>query len=205
MKARLLSLMVACLLPLVGMSQDDSKNTIDIPTDSTDAHITPPLRDANTSLLPRISPSPQAEAFQKVGDYTVNNSSGMPDISIPLYEIDHCGYKIPLTLRYIATPLRPSYNYDVTGHGWTLSSGYCITRSIEYIPDESNNFQLHPTSSIMGNVSGYNLRYDPIMATRWCMPTMPLTMDRTMPALSISATVTVLSGIRSTNMTKMGV
>jgi YD repeat-containing protein len=165
MKARLLSLMVACLLPLVGMSQDDSKNTIDIPTDSTDAHITPPLRDANTSLLPRISPSPQAEAFQKVGDYTVNNSSGMPDISIPLYEIDHCGYKIPLTLRYIATPLRPSYNYDVTGHGWTLSSGYCITRSIEYIPDESNNFQLHPTSSIMGNVSGYNLRYDQFHAT----------------------------------------
>jgi hypothetical protein len=94
-------------------------------------------------LLPKIATSPQAEAFQKVGDYTVNNSSGISDISIPLYEIDHCGYKIPLTLRYIASPLRPSYNYDVTGHGWTLSSGYCITRSVNTMRDEANNFLLH--------------------------------------------------------------
>lgn len=171
MKARLLSLMVACLLPLVGMSQDDSKNTIDIPTDSTDAHITPPLRDANTSLLPRISPSPQAEAFQKVGDYTVNNSSGMPDISIPLYEIDHCGYKIPLTLRYIATPLRPSYNYDVTGHGWTLSSGYCITRTIESVADEMANFRLNTQALTFyykdyeNSLEYFNFRYDQFHAT----------------------------------------
>jgi len=164
MKIRLLSLMVAFLLPLVGMSQDDSKNTMDIPTDSIDAQTTP-LRSSDNSLFPQIATSPQAEAFQKVGDYTVNNSSGIPDISIPLYEIDHCGYKMPLTLRYIATPLRPSYNYDVTGHGWTLSSGYCITRSIEYMPDESNNFQLHPITPNMGNVSGYNLRYDQFHAT----------------------------------------
>lgn len=156
--------MVAFLLPLVGMSQDDSKNTMDIPTDSIDAQTTP-LRSSDNSLFPQIATSPQAEAFQKVGDYMVNNSSGMPDISIPLYEIDHCGYKIPLTLRYIATPLRPSYNYDVTGHGWTLSSGYCITRSIECMPDELNQFELHPTSIVMGNVSGYNLRYDQFHAT----------------------------------------
>lgn len=138
--------MVACLLPLAGIAQFDSRNTSDKDTnlssdsDSTDA---PRLRDATTTLLPKIATSPQAEAFQKVGDYTVNNSSGIPDISIPLYEIDHCGYKIPLKLRYIASPLRPSYNYDVTGHGWTLSSGYCITRSVNTMRDEANNFLLH--------------------------------------------------------------
>ena len=157
--------MVAFLLPLVGMSQDDSKNTMDIPTDSIDAQNTPLRSSSDNSLFPQIATSPQAEAFQKVGDYTVNNSSGIPDISIPLYEIDHCGYKIPLRLRYIATPLRPSYNYDVTGRGWTLSSGYCITRSIEYMPDESNNFQLHPITPNMGNVYDYNFRYDQFHAT----------------------------------------
>lgn len=165
MKIRLLSLMVAFLLPLVGMSQGDSKNTMDIPSDLIKAQNTPLRSSSDNSLFPQIATSPQAEAFQKVGDYTVNNSSGIPDISIPLYEIDHCGYKMPLTLRYIATPLRPSYNYDVTGRGWTLSSGYCITRSIEYMPDESNNFQLHPITPNMGNVYGYNLRYDQFHAT----------------------------------------
>ena len=165
MKIRLLSLMVAFLLPLVGMSQGDSKNTKDIPSDLIKAQTTPLRSSSDNSLFPQIATSPQAEAFQKVGDYTVNNSSGIPDISIPLYEIDHCGYKMPLTLRYIATPLRPSYNYDLTGRGWTLSSGYCITRSIEYMPDESNNFQLHPITPNMGNVYGYNLRYDQFHAT----------------------------------------
>lgn len=169
MNTRLLSLMVACLLPIVGVAQNDSGRTAGKDTNlpsNPDSTEMPRLRDANTSLSPQITTSPQAEAFQKVGDYTINNSSGIPDISIPLYEIDHCGYKIPLTLRYIATPLRPSYNYDVTGHGWTLSSGYCITRSIEYIPDEANYFELHQISSVMGNnVFGYNFRYDQFHAT----------------------------------------
>ena len=165
MKVRLLSLMVAFLLPLVGMSQGDSKNTKDTPSDLIKAQNTPLRSSSDNSLFPQIATSPQAEAFQKVGDYTVNNSSGIPDISIPLYEIDHCGYKMPLALRYIATPVRPSYNYDVTGHGWTLSCGYCITRTIECMPDELNQFELHPTSIVMGNVSGYNLRYDQFHAT----------------------------------------
>lgn len=171
MKTRLISLMVACLLPLVGMSQDDSKNTMDIPSDSTDTQNTPLRSSSETSLLPQIATSPQAEAFQKVGDYTVNNSSGIPDISIPLFEIDHCGYKIPLTLRYIATPLRTSYNYDVTGHGWTLNSGYCITRSLSTIPDERNNFKLNEEALsyyydyLTTNLDDYNFQYDLFHAT----------------------------------------
>lgn len=94
------------------------------------------------TLYPTIPTSPQAEAFQRVGDYTVDNASGIPDISIPLYEINHHGYKIPLRLRYIATPLKPGYNYDVTGIGWSLTFGSCITRTIESLPDEDTNFNL---------------------------------------------------------------
>ena len=72
-------------------------------------------------IVPDIPPSPQAVAFNRLGDYQVNNNYGMPDISIPLFEIDFHGYKIPLTLHYEASPLKPGYNYDVTGIGWTLS------------------------------------------------------------------------------------
>lgn len=54
------------------------------------------------SIIPSLPTSPQAEAFRRIGEYTVNNSSGMPDIHIPLYRIEHCGYSIPLDLRYIA-------------------------------------------------------------------------------------------------------
>ena len=74
--------------------------------------------------IPSAPTSPQAEAFKRLGEFTVNNSSGIPDISIPLFELDHCGYKIPITLRYIPTPIKPGYNYVVCGFGWTLSTSY---------------------------------------------------------------------------------
>ena len=96
-------------------------------------------------IIPSIPASPQATAFQRVGDYKVNNASGTPDISIPLYELDHHGYKIPITLRYLPTPLKHGYNYDVTGHGWALNLGYCISRTIESWPDEKYDFKLNVT------------------------------------------------------------
>lgn len=94
-------------------------------------------------LIPSIPASPQATAFQRVGDYQVNNASGVPDISIPLFELDHHGYKMPITLRYLPTPLKHGYNYDVTGHGWALNLGSCISRTIESWPDEKYDFKLN--------------------------------------------------------------
>lgn len=122
------------------------------------------------TLYPTIPTSPQAETFQRVGDYSVDNASGIPDISIPLYEINHHGYKIPLKLRYIPTPLKPGYNYDVTGHGWSLTFGSCISRSIESSPDENFNFKLSTDkledyyidriNGIAEEMSRYNWQYD---------------------------------------------
>ena len=87
-------------------------------------------------VAPSVPTSPQAEAFKKYGDFEINYSTGIPDISIPLFEINHRGYKLPITLKYNPQPLRPGYNYDVYGHGWGLSVSSCISRTIEYIPDE---------------------------------------------------------------------
>ena len=67
---------------------------------------------AQSPNLPDIPPSPQAVAFNRLGDYQVNNNYGAPNISIPLFEIDFHGYKIPLTLHYEASPLKSGYNYD---------------------------------------------------------------------------------------------
>lgn len=89
-----------------------------------------------SGIIPDIPPSPQAVAFNRLGDYQVNNNYGAPDINIPLFEIDHHGYKIPLTLHYEASPLKPGYNYDVTGLGWTLSGNSCVSRTIKDIADE---------------------------------------------------------------------
>lgn len=132
------------------------------------------IRSTNSiSFTPSIPTTPQAEAFQKIGEYSVNNASGMPDINLPLFEIDHYGYKIPLILRYIATPLRPGYNYDVTGHGWALTLGSCISRTINSVPDENFNFflsqnKLYDNYQDLQNADAllnqYNFQYDRFQA-----------------------------------------
>lgn len=91
-------------------------------------------------LTPDVPPSPQAVAFNRLGDYQLNNNYGAPDINIPLFEIDFHGYKIPLTLHYEASPLKPGYNYDVMGVGWTLSGNSCVSRTIKDRADEYGMF-----------------------------------------------------------------
>ena len=88
------------------------------------------------SFIPDTPPSPQAVAFNRLGDYQLNNNYGVQDISIPLFEIDFHGYKIPLALHYEASPMKPGYNYDVTGLGWTLSGNSCVSRTIKGRADE---------------------------------------------------------------------
>jgi|GEM_PF-1060424 len=91
---------------------------------------------AQTPYVPDVPPTPQAVAFNRLGDYQVNNNYGAPDISIPLFEIDFHGYKIPLALHYEANPIKPGYNYDVTGLGWTMSGNSCVSRTIKDVADD---------------------------------------------------------------------
>ena len=111
-------------------------------------------QNACPEVKPDTPPSPQAVAFNRLGDYQVNNNYGMPDINIPLFEIDFHGYKIPLTLHYEATPMKPGYNYDVTGFGWTLSGNSCVSRTIkdraDEIARENNPFALDPFNNRSG-------------------------------------------------------
>ena len=48
-----------------------------------------------------VPTSPQAAAFKMYGDVAVNPAMGVPDISIPLFDIDHHGYRLPLSLNTI--------------------------------------------------------------------------------------------------------
>ena len=116
-------------------------------------------QDANSGIIPDTPPSPQAVAFNRLGDYQVNNNYGAPDINIPLFEIDFHGYKIPLALHYEATPLKSGYNYDVTGLGWTLSGNSCVSRTIKDRADEDGRFNNPFALDPFYNQSGTMMRY----------------------------------------------
>ena len=82
-----------------------------------------------------IPPTPQAAALARYGEYPVSHTTGIPDITIPLYEIDLGGYKLPITISYHASGFRPDDVATPVGLGWVLNAGGAVTRTIMGAPD----------------------------------------------------------------------
>ncbi|SEA74891.1 YD repeat-containing protein [Prevotella sp. tc2-28] len=164
-------LILFLFLSLNGRAQTSQKDTItaDTPIDTLpETRLSPNI----PIVAPSIPTSPQAQAFQRLGDFTVENAYGIPDISIPLFEINHHGYKIPIAMRYEARPLKQGYNYDVYGHGWALTGSSCISRTTETAPDERTNFQLSTNmfdylydSNVASSLYLHNFQHDRFSAT----------------------------------------
>jgi hypothetical protein len=70
--------------------------------------------------------SPSAASFLKYTELPVSEYTGIPNISIPLYEIDEDGIKIPLDLTYHAGGIRVSDEASWVGLGWDLQVGSIV-------------------------------------------------------------------------------
>jgi len=90
----------------------------------------------NNVTNPQIAPlSPNVAALTQYVDYPVSHYAGLPNISIPLYEIKCDGVTIPLTLSYHASGIQVAQEASWVGLGWNLSSGGAISRSIKCADD----------------------------------------------------------------------
>ena len=95
------------------------------------------IRSGFSQGLPSIiPPSPSSQAFQTFGDYPVDYSTGIPDISIPIYEINSGKLKLPIVLRYHVANVKPSFATNNIGIGWVLDTGGEISRTIYGAPDD---------------------------------------------------------------------
>nr|WP_179413724.1 hypothetical protein [Mucilaginibacter sp. E4BP6] len=68
----------------------------------------------------------------------VSYFTGVPDISIPLYEVKGKKISLPIALNYNASGLRPEVHPGWVGNGWSLSAGGVITRKANGLIDEYN-------------------------------------------------------------------
>ena len=87
------------------------------------------------SLIPQ---APDAQALARAIDVPVNAYTGIPQISIPLYEINVGGLSIPITLSYHAGGILANQEATEVGLGWSLLAGGTITRTIKCIEDFDN-------------------------------------------------------------------
>ena len=98
-----------------------------------------------------ISPSPNSSELGKYIEVPVDYYTGIPDISIPLFEIIGKDIKIPITLSYHASGIKVGQTSTSVGLGWTLNAGGLITRAVRGIPDDCyHEFNMLPPFTKLG-------------------------------------------------------
>ena len=89
------------------------------------------------AFLPKIVPAtPEAGGIARYGNYQVNMFTGVPDISIPLYQIQVGELSVPISISYHASGIKVSDIASNVGLGWSLNAGGVISRKIMGKPDE---------------------------------------------------------------------
>jgi len=90
--------------------------------------------------------TPEVTAFNRSIETPVSQYTGVPSISIPLYEINIKGVSIPIKLDYHAGGIRVDQEATWVGLGWSLSYGGEISRKARGIADEFEYLNGAPNS-----------------------------------------------------------
>ena len=81
--------------------------------------------------------SPNAASLGQYGEVPVSLYTGTVQINVPIYEIDYMGHKIPISMTYHGSGVRPDQHPGWVGLGWNLNAGGCISRIVNGLPDET--------------------------------------------------------------------
>lgn len=117
------------------------------------------------SELPKIiPPSPNAAAFHKYGEYPVSHYTGVPDISIPIYDVQSLKLNCPISIRFHASGFKPNELDGILGLNWSLSAGGMVSRQIIGIPDDMATGMLynnprHDLASVSSLFPRYGFEY----------------------------------------------
>ncbi|QKJ31067.1 hypothetical protein HQ865_15325 [Mucilaginibacter mali] len=95
--------------------------------------------DPTNYIKPQLVPaSPTAANLGKYGDVPVNMSTGMANVSVPIFTVQGQDISLPISLSYNYNGARPSEQTSWIGLGWSLQAGGVITRQIRGRIDENN-------------------------------------------------------------------
>lgn len=106
-----------------------------------------------------IPPSPNAQSFQKFGDFPVSNFTGIPNINIPIYTIELSDISLPISLSYNSSGIKVNEESGTVGLGWNLSVGGVISRTVYDQDDFSTAESLSPKWTYLNsNLQDYYLQ-----------------------------------------------
>lgn len=103
------------------------------------AQLPQPAQDIVDRNIPKPVPaSPNVAALGKFGDYQVSHFTGLPEISIPIFEAKSGDLSVPIILSYHASGIKPTDVASWVGANWAISAGGQISRSVRGKPDEGD-------------------------------------------------------------------
>lgn len=79
--------------------------------------------------------SPQVAMMERFGNYPVDYSTGVPNISIPLYTIKVGDFELPISIDYHNSGIRVQDISTPVGLGWALNAGGCISHAVMGMDD----------------------------------------------------------------------
>ncbi len=89
-----------------------------------------------------VPASPQAAALQRAVKVPVDYSTGVPNISIPIFDIQSGAISVPVSLNYHASGIQVDQVATAVGLGWSLSAGGAVLRTIRDKVDNPNTFKI---------------------------------------------------------------
>lgn len=99
-----------------------------------------------------IPPSPTATAMAKFGEIPVSYYTGVPNISIPLYEIRNGSLSLPVNINYHSSGIKVEEEASWVGLGWSLSCGGAISRAVRGKDDLSSSGLGFPDSYLPSSI-----------------------------------------------------
>lgn len=91
-------------------------------------------------VLPEfIHPTPEVSSLLKADNLSVNNSTGSPNINIPIGDLTINGIKLPINVSYNSTGVKVDEYSSMIGTGWNCSYGGVVSRTIADKPDEDRS------------------------------------------------------------------
>lgn len=89
----------------------------------------------NPEIFP---PAPTSNNLMKFEEVPVSFYTGVPNISIPIYNLKTKSLTIPVSLEYHTHNIKPKDRASEVGLGWSLNAGGSITRTVRDVPDEND-------------------------------------------------------------------
>lgn len=111
-----------------------------------------PLRyqPTNFNVIPKAPGAAELGNFISQG---LNEATGSPVISIPIYTLETDQVSVPINISYNATGIKPEEISTEVGLKWSLQAGGSISRVIKGLPDDDNNGWLYCSGDLFPDLS----------------------------------------------------